>query len=51
LRAGILPPDNVRGVPLDMEQYLRLLGTARIPTDVRPFSVSFLELIVIAERL
>ncbi|KIL68457.1 hypothetical protein M378DRAFT_71453 [Amanita muscaria Koide BX008] len=33
LRAGILAPDNVRSVPLDMDQYLRLFGTARIPTD------------------
>ncbi|KAI0318910.1 Choline/Carnitine o-acyltransferase-domain-containing protein [Amylostereum chailletii] len=33
LRAGILNPDSVRGVPLDMDQYTRLLGTARIPTE------------------
>ncbi|KAJ7574062.1 acyltransferase ChoActase/COT/CPT [Mycena floridula] len=32
LRAGLLPPDTVRGVPLDMDQYTRLFGTARIPT-------------------
>ncbi|KAL0572886.1 carnitine O-acetyltransferase yat1 [Marasmius crinis-equi] len=36
LRAGILEPDSVRGVPLDMDQYTRLLGTARIPTKVSP---------------
>lgn len=35
LRAGVLEPDNVRGTPLDMDQYLRLFGTARVPTDVR----------------
>lgn len=34
LRAGTLEPDTVRGTPLDMEQYLRLFGTARIPTQV-----------------
>ncbi|KIM49753.1 hypothetical protein M413DRAFT_438894 [Hebeloma cylindrosporum] len=33
LRAGILEPDTVRGQPLDMEQYKRLIGTARVPTD------------------
>ncbi|KAJ3517298.1 hypothetical protein NLJ89_g611 [Agrocybe chaxingu] len=33
LRAGILEPDTVRGVPLDMDQYSRLFGTSRIPTD------------------
>ncbi|EJD00440.1 acyltransferase ChoActase/COT/CPT [Fomitiporia mediterranea MF3/22] len=33
LRAGLLEPDNVRGVPLDMDQYTRLFGTARIPTQ------------------
>ncbi|KAF9009662.1 acyltransferase ChoActase/COT/CPT [Cyathus striatus] len=33
LRSGILEPDNVRGVPLDMDQYSRLFGTSRIPTD------------------
>ncbi|KAF9265981.1 acyltransferase ChoActase/COT/CPT [Marasmius fiardii PR-910] len=32
LRAGILQPDSIRGVPLDMDQYTRLFGTARIPT-------------------
>ena len=35
LRAGILEPDTVRGIPLDMDQYSRLFGTSRIPTDVR----------------
>jgi carnitine O-acetyltransferase len=34
LRAGMLEPDTVRGTPLDMDQYLRLFGTSRIPTDV-----------------
>ncbi|PFH53536.1 hypothetical protein AMATHDRAFT_1190 [Amanita thiersii Skay4041] len=33
LRAGILEPDSVRGTPLDMSQFLRLFGTARIPTN------------------
>ncbi|KAF9446565.1 acyltransferase ChoActase/COT/CPT [Macrolepiota fuliginosa MF-IS2] len=33
LRTGILDPDAVRGTPLDMDQYTRLFGTARIPTD------------------
>ncbi|KAF9481337.1 acyltransferase ChoActase/COT/CPT [Pholiota conissans] len=33
LRAGILEPDTVRGTPLDMDQYSRLFGTSRIPTD------------------
>ncbi|KAJ7119092.1 acyltransferase ChoActase/COT/CPT [Mycena epipterygia] len=33
LRAEILEPDTVRGVPLDMDQYSRLFGTARIPTE------------------
>ncbi|KZT37052.1 acyltransferase ChoActase/COT/CPT [Sistotremastrum suecicum HHB10207 ss-3] len=33
LRAGLLEPDNVRGIPLDMDQYTRLFGTARIPTE------------------
>lgn len=35
LRAGILEADSVRGTPLDMDQYTRLFGTARIPTQVR----------------
>ena len=34
LRAGLLEPDIVRGTPLDMDQYSRLFGTSRIPTDV-----------------
>lgn len=33
LRAGLLEPDSVRGTPLDMDQYSRLFGTARIPTS------------------
>ncbi|KAF8067027.1 hypothetical protein FPV67DRAFT_1417503 [Lyophyllum atratum] len=33
LRAGILQPDLVRGTPLDMDQYKRLFGTSRIPTE------------------
>ncbi|EIW63599.1 acyltransferase ChoActase/COT/CPT [Trametes versicolor FP-101664 SS1] len=33
LRAGILEADSVRGTPLDMDQYTRLFGTARIPTQ------------------
>ncbi|TIB75421.1 hypothetical protein E3Q23_02442 [Wallemia mellicola] len=33
LRANILQPDNVRGIPLDMSQYNRLFGTSRIPTQ------------------
>ncbi|KAG6834523.1 hypothetical protein H0H93_009151, partial [Arthromyces matolae] len=33
LRAGILQPDSVRGTPLDMDQYKRLFGTSRIPTE------------------
>ncbi|KAI0038276.1 CoA-dependent acyltransferase [Auriscalpium vulgare] len=32
LRAGLLKPDSVRNIPLDMDQYTRLFGTARIPT-------------------
>ena len=35
LREGILEPDTIRGkIPLDMDQYTRLFGTARIPTEV-----------------
>ena len=30
----MLEPDAIRGVPLDMDQYTRLFGTARIPTEV-----------------
>ncbi|KAI9445883.1 acyltransferase ChoActase/COT/CPT [Lactarius indigo] len=33
LRTGILEPDTVRGIPLDMDQYKQLFGTARIPTE------------------
>lgn len=32
LRTGVLDPDMVRGTPLDMYQYTKLFGTARIPT-------------------
>ncbi|GAA5863841.1 hypothetical protein JCM8547_006081 [Rhodosporidiobolus lusitaniae] len=32
LRTGQLAPDEFRGIPLDMSQYLKLFGTARIPT-------------------
>ncbi|RDB19388.1 putative mitochondrial carnitine O-acetyltransferase [Hypsizygus marmoreus] len=33
LRADLLQPDTIRGIPLDMEQYHRLFGTSRIPTE------------------
>ncbi|ADV22807.1 carnitine O-acetyltransferase [Cryptococcus gattii E566] len=33
LRNGLLQPDAVRGIPLDMSQYERLFGTCRVPTD------------------
>ncbi|KIK54537.1 hypothetical protein GYMLUDRAFT_48663 [Collybiopsis luxurians FD-317 M1] len=33
LRAKTLDPDAVRGTALDMDQYTRLFGTARIPTN------------------
>lgn len=33
VRKEELPPDMVRGTPLDMYQYSRLFGTARVPTD------------------
>lgn len=33
LRTGSLEPDAVRGTPLDMYQYTKLFGTARIPTS------------------
>ncbi|CUA69616.1 carnitine O-acetyltransferase [Rhizoctonia solani] len=33
LRAGILEPDTVRTTKLDMDQYTRLFGTSRIPTQ------------------
>jgi carnitine O-acetyltransferase len=32
LRTEILHPDTLRGTSLDMDQYKRLFGTARIPT-------------------
>jgi carnitine O-acetyltransferase len=31
-RTGTLEPDSFRGVPLDMSQYAKLFGCARIPT-------------------
>lgn len=34
LRRGLLRPDDVRGMPLDMSQYKRLFGACRVPTDV-----------------
>ncbi|KAM7209455.1 putative mitochondrial carnitine O-acetyltransferase [Naviculisporaceae sp. PSN 640] len=33
VRKEELPPDTVKGVPLDMYQYSRLFGTARVPTE------------------
>lgn len=33
VRKEELPPDMLRGQPLDMYQYSRMFGTARIPTD------------------
>jgi Choline/Carnitine o-acyltransferase len=39
LRKGLLVPDSVRGVPLDMDQYSRLFGAARIPTQVPVYSL------------
>jgi len=33
VRKEELPPDNIRGQPLDMYQYSRLFGTARVPTE------------------
>ncbi|KAK7752333.1 carnitine O-acetyltransferase yat1 [Diatrype stigma] len=33
VRREELPPDTVKGRPLDMYQYSRLFGTARVPTD------------------
>ncbi|KAG2122802.1 uncharacterized protein EDB93DRAFT_1259221 [Suillus bovinus] len=33
LRQGLLEPDAVRGHALDMDQYSRLFGNARIPTE------------------
>ncbi|XXG97726.1 hypothetical protein Hte_004035 [Hypoxylon texense] len=33
VRREELPPDQIKGVPLDMYQYSRLFGTARVPTE------------------
>jgi len=33
VRKEELPPDTIRGQPLDMYQYSRMFGTARVPTD------------------
>lgn len=33
VRKEELPPDAIKGTPLDMYQYSRLFGTARVPTD------------------
>lgn len=33
VRKEELPPDTIRGTPLDMYQYSRLFGTARVPTE------------------
>lgn len=33
VRKEELPPDMVKGIPLDMYQYSRLFGTARVPTE------------------
>ena len=33
VRKEELPPDMIRGSPLDMFQYSRMFGTARVPTD------------------
>ncbi|KAI1139501.1 choline/Carnitine O-acyltransferase [Hypoxylon sp. FL0543] len=33
VRREELPPDTVKGTPLDMYQYSRLFGTARVPTE------------------
>lgn len=33
VRKEELPPDAIKGVPLDMYQYSRLFGTARVPTE------------------
>ncbi|KAI8634115.1 choline/Carnitine O-acyltransferase [Xylariaceae sp. FL1651] len=33
VRREELPPDKIKGRPLDMYQYSRLFGTARVPTD------------------
>ena len=36
----MLEADTARGTPLDMDQYTRLFGTVRIPTEVRRAQVS-----------
>ncbi|KAI0181966.1 choline/Carnitine O-acyltransferase [Hypoxylon sp. FL1284] len=33
VRREELPPDQIKGIPLDMYQYSRLFGTARVPTE------------------
>jgi len=33
VRKEELPPDTIKGTPLDMYQYSRLFGTARVPTE------------------
>ncbi|CAN8103974.1 unnamed protein product [Discula destructiva] len=33
VRKEELPPDKIKGTPLDMYQYSRLFGTARVPTE------------------
>ncbi|KAI1780471.1 choline/Carnitine O-acyltransferase [Hypoxylon cercidicola] len=33
VRREELPPDQIKGTPLDMYQYSRLFGTARVPTE------------------
>lgn len=33
VRKEELPPDTIRGQPLDMYQYSRMFGTARVPTE------------------
>ena len=38
LRTGLLKPDNVRGISLDLDQYyLECLGYPLLPTNVRCF--------------
>lgn len=34
LRTGQLKADNIRGTPLDMDQYERLFASCRVPTDM-----------------
>jgi hypothetical protein len=51
LRAGILEPDKVRGVPLDMDQHARMFGTARIPTEVcTPLTSTHQNQLIIVEQ-